>query len=262
MTLQSLPPNTQSEERIFDVLHESTQIRRHVQLFMWLQGDIQTLLPHDVLLAAYGDFSKGDLRYDVISSLNGVRTTGFSHVDIEDLISGLFKRWVNHGRSAYSLETTAGVILNSSCQCNLHRALRSMRSVLVQGLRDERANLDVLYVMFRNNGHFDENTRRMFEILLPHIDCAARRISGMAETPKSATQKNLPATGESVRLSDRESEILRWVSNGKTNYEIGIILGISPFTVKNHLQRIFRKIDVSNRAQAVSRFEEINRQRQ
>jgi transcriptional regulator EpsA len=248
------------EEKFFDVLHESTHIRRHVQLFMWLQGDLQTLLPHDLLLVAYGDFSKGKIKYDVISSTNGVHSTGFHHVDIEDLISGLFDRWVSHGRTPYSLETTTGVILNSACQCDFHRTLRSMRTLLVQGLRDERANLDVLYVAFRNNGHFNEGTRRMFEILLPHIDCAARRICVQEES--NTAPQSLTSTVEAAPLSEREVEILHWVSNGKTNYEIGIILSISPFTVKNHLQRIFRKIDVSNRAQAVSRFDEINRQRQ
>ena len=58
-------------------------------------------------------------------------------------------------------------------------------------------------------------------------------------------------------LSEREIEILEWVRNGKTNIEIGMILHISANTVKNHLQRIFRKINVSNRAQAVGKLEEI-----
>jgi DNA-binding CsgD family transcriptional regulator len=44
------------------------------------------------------------------------------------------------------------------------------------------------------------------------------------------------------------------VRNGKTNFEIGMILDISAFTVKNHLQRIFRKLDVVNRAQAVAKL--------
>jgi DNA-binding CsgD family transcriptional regulator len=59
---------------------------------------------------------------------------------------------------------------------------------------------------------------------------------------------------ENRRLSDREHEIMHWVGCGKTNHEIGMILGISQFTVKNHLQRIFRKIDVRNRAQAITRI--------
>jgi DNA-binding CsgD family transcriptional regulator len=55
-------------------------------------------------------------------------------------------------------------------------------------------------------------------------------------------------------LSEREHEILHWVKSGKTNFEIGMILTISPNTVKNHLKRIFQKLDVSCRAQAVAKY--------
>jgi DNA-binding CsgD family transcriptional regulator len=48
---------------------------------------------------------------------------------------------------------------------------------------------------------------------------------------------------------------MNWVKMGKTNAEIGSILSISAFTVKNHLQHIFKKLDVYNRMQAVSKIE-------
>jgi DNA-binding CsgD family transcriptional regulator len=48
-------------------------------------------------------------------------------------------------------------------------------------------------------------------------------------------------------LSRREREVMDWLSEGKSNEEIGIILGISPHTVKNHLDRIFRKLCVDHR---------------
>lgn len=56
-------------------------------------------------------------------------------------------------------------------------------------------------------------------------------------------------------MSHRELEVMDWVRKGKTNQEIGMILDISAFTVKNHLQRIFRKANVLNRAQAVAKLE-------
>ncbi len=59
-------------------------------------------------------------------------------------------------------------------------------------------------------------------------------------------------------LSPRELEILERVRNGKTNLENGMILNISAFTVKNHLQRIFRKLDVCNRVQAVGKLAPLN----
>lgn len=58
-----------------------------------------------------------------------------------------------------------------------------------------------------------------------------------------------------ARLSSREIEIMRWVKMGKTNHEIGCILTISVFTVKNHLHRIFFKLDALNRTHAVAIFE-------
>ncbi|MFX6645087.1 LuxR C-terminal-related transcriptional regulator, partial [Acinetobacter baumannii] len=57
-----------------------------------------------------------------------------------------------------------------------------------------------------------------------------------------------------LTLSARELQVLDWVREGKTNHEIGQILDISPLTVKNHIQKILRKLDVTNRAQAVARL--------
>lgn len=51
-------------------------------------------------------------------------------------------------------------------------------------------------------------------------------------------------------LSDREVEVLRLVSAGLLNKEIGHRLGISERTVKNHMSNIFRKIDCTDRTQA------------
>lgn len=53
-------------------------------------------------------------------------------------------------------------------------------------------------------------------------------------------------------LSLREQEVLRWLCQGKTNWEIGQILGISALTVKNHVRSILKKLNVGNRTQAVA----------
>jgi len=52
-------------------------------------------------------------------------------------------------------------------------------------------------------------------------------------------------------LSPRERGVFHWLGQGKTNEEIGIILGISHHTVKNHLERIYQKLGVNNRCEAV-----------
>lgn len=67
-------------------------------------------------------------------------------------------------------------------------------------------------------------------------------------TPKSAS-----ATDRCVQaLSSREVTILNWMKNGKTNWEIGKILGVSERTVRFHIESIFSKLEVTSRSQAVA----------
>jgi DNA-binding response OmpR family regulator/DNA-binding CsgD family transcriptional regulator len=63
---------------------------------------------------------------------------------------------------------------------------------------------------------------------------------------------NLDSVKSSLGLTTREAEILMWISRGKTNKEIGLILGGSPRTVNKHLEHIFEKLGVVTRAAAVS----------
>ncbi|WP_066961323.1 response regulator transcription factor [Microbulbifer sp. Q7] len=55
---------------------------------------------------------------------------------------------------------------------------------------------------------------------------------------------------EKLSLTKRESEVLFWIANGKTNREIGEILSVSPRTVNKHLEGVFSKLGVENRTAA------------
>ncbi len=61
------------------------------------------------------------------------------------------------------------------------------------------------------------------------------------------------ALTDSSKLTRRETEILAWLSQGKTNVEIGLALSISPRTVKKHLEHIYSKLRVHRRSGAVAR---------
>jgi CheY-like chemotaxis protein/DNA-binding CsgD family transcriptional regulator len=60
----------------------------------------------------------------------------------------------------------------------------------------------------------------------------------------------IEAIGLSFKLTPKEAEVLYWVVKGKTNKDIGDILGSSPMTVKKHLERVFVKLGVETRTAA------------
>ncbi len=58
---------------------------------------------------------------------------------------------------------------------------------------------------------------------------------------------------EALGLTPREAEVLLWVAQGKSNAEIGTILGSTENTVKKHLQNLFEKLGVDSRNAATLR---------
>lgn len=59
------------------------------------------------------------------------------------------------------------------------------------------------------------------------------------------------------KLTLRENEVLRWIADGKSNQQIAEILGISVGTVRKHIERIFDKLGVDNRAAAASSYHSV-----
>jgi DNA-binding response OmpR family regulator/DNA-binding CsgD family transcriptional regulator len=69
----------------------------------------------------------------------------------------------------------------------------------------------------------------------------------MSETSDEST---IEALGLAFKLTAREAEVLYWVVQGKTNRDIGDILGTSPRTVHKHLEHVFEKLGVETRTAA------------
>jgi DNA-binding NarL/FixJ family response regulator len=59
-------------------------------------------------------------------------------------------------------------------------------------------------------------------------------------------------TDPGVQLTERELQVLRGMSQGKSNGQIGRELYLAEDTVKTHARRLFRKLGVRDRAQAVA----------
>ncbi len=90
--------------------------------------------------------------------------------------------------------------------------------------------------------------RTIMQVLAPHFHLAYAQAVAMAEEP------TVPPTKPTLTI--REQEIMKWVAEGKTNWEISVILGVSLNTVKFHLKNIYQKFGgVENRWAAVAQWQ-------
>ncbi len=83
--------------------------------------------------------------------------------------------------------------------------------------------------------------RSVLEHLVPHLNGAIIRVSGIPTNPVRMDT-----------LSLRELEVMRWMKEGKSNWEVSRILRVSEATVKFHVKNILGKLHASNRSHAIA----------
>lgn len=73
-----------------------------------------------------------------------------------------------------------------------------------------------------------------------------------APRPALDDEQTQEALASRFQLTGREMEVLHWVACGKTNRDIGDILGLSPRTVNKHLEHVYVKLGVETRTAAAA----------
>ncbi len=236
---------------LLSVAARSTGIRSGGALRKWLAGEMRSIIPHDMLLVARRDASNGSLTCEVVTPSQAAPGLEMN-ASLPQSVEKVFDRWLQ----------TGGVPITMPAD-GLHEAGEPLgcEAILAHGVADERSNAHYLY-MFLGQTELDRpGTREASAVLLPFIDCGFRKLLGRSDaeaagqgSPSAATAPRA-GSSSSGTLSQREVEIMRWVCAGKKNHEIGELLGLSKATVKNHMRRIFQKMEVMNRAQAVETYQ-------
>jgi transcriptional regulator EpsA len=241
--------------KFIGILSASRLIRRHADLLVWLE-EMRAFLPHQILIAAWGDFQRGNVKCEVVSHLPGMRAAHGRGCALDDLLRDAYTQWICGRREPLVLTADAAAALRKPCGCALHSALRGMRSLLVHGIRDKLSGCDSLYIALDPASFFALGGQSRFialaHLLLCQLDIVWRRLAAFRLDDLPAA--DAIALPRGLELSAREREIMVSLSRGSTNHDIAESLAISLFTVKNHVKRIFRKIGVSNRTQAAARF--------
>lgn len=257
MTTNNNPAATTSQddpaEAIVRAAESALTVRRRYQFFVWTQSYLSRLLPHQLAVCGSYDRSARELLFDVF---NGVSLDPALMDALGDARSLLMQHWQARwleARGRPAVIATADLAFASLGAARDALLAAGFSSVLVHGVsRPQRPQeIESFFVFASQDSDALVALGSRLELLLPHIHSAWQRVQAVERdvVGVSAPQPSAIRVGG---VTQREREILSWLREGKSNQQIAEELGISALTVKNHVQKILRKLNAANRAQAVA----------
>lgn len=246
-------------ESMLRIVESAPEVKRRSQFFLWSQSDLQRWLPHKLM--ACGAYAR-DRREMVFDAFNSVpvpdqllRPLLNPHAALIPLAIGAWKRsrmracLLDLPMSPGGAPTLQTFIDSGYRQLLVHGVSRP-------GRPDE---LESLFILGSPDHRYDEAARQALEMLLPCLHLTYQRVylteceveSWSGSSPMGLARSSSGTLAQVITL--REREILNWVRCGMSNQQISEKLGISALTVKNHVQKILRKLGAANRAQAVAK---------
>jgi transcriptional regulator EpsA len=255
----------EQSEGLLRIIETAPQVHRRSQYFVWSQGDLQRWLPHKLLLCGAYDRDHRDVLFDI-----------FNSVPIADgVIRGLSARRSNLTWSAIDTWKRNRM---QPCRIDVRQAAAQDESwaslvdagytdLLVHGTcRPRRPDeVETFFLFGQPNTGYSDTSLQSLDMLLSCLHMTYLRVAATERQLLSA----MPSMVSSISpngvvfqttgsITAREREILQWVRDGMSNQQISEKLGISALTVKNHVQKILRKLGAANRAQAVAKAMTMN----
>lgn len=256
------PDKPESSEYLLRLIEAAPQVRRRYQFFMWTQGDLQRWLPHRLLVCGAYDRDHRNVVFDVF---NNLPVPDIALKSLHDGRDGLTARAMN----AWRQQRLAACRLQLADLPHPDGGLEALMGagylqMVVHGVcRPGRPDEVESFFMFGSPERaMPDNALQSIDMLLPclhatyqRVHTTERQMAGNSALRSSTGGINLPRVGA---ITEREREILMRVRDGLNNQQISEKLGISALTVKNHIQKILRKMESSNRAQAVAKAMTLN----
>lgn len=226
---------------------DAVVVRRRFQFFAWTQGHLQTLLPHGVLVCGLPRGTGTGMFFDYFHNMP-LPTTALSRLchPRDGVAVAMLEAWRGLGGDPLIIQS------GQARTAGLYEQLQELGlgATLAHGIPFEQSSVGAhgffAFVSLSKSPQARETA--IASMVVPFVFSTYCRALSRDRTPITVSE----APGDGA-LSEREVEILHWVREGKSNHEIGMVLSISPLTVKNHIQRILKKLQASNRTQAVSK---------
>jgi transcriptional regulator EpsA len=235
-------------ERFASVAESSLRVYRMSQLFVWTQGEMQALLPHEILIFGMSRSAGSRIAFQKLCSTRYFRDNHFAEVcrPGDGLMESLMAHWQRTG-SPYMLARGNGVEMHGDPRLLEVAERNEMRNIVAHGMRGGDGRISSFFCFSRIGTDFGPRLALRLRLLAPYLHEMAARV--LMEDGAGAIR----LVRADCRVTDRETEILRCIRDGKTNRDIATHLGLSHYTVKNHVKNITKKMGVANRSHAVAR---------
>jgi len=240
-----------ASETLALVLEAGAHVALRRQFFGWTQGALQALIPHEVLMCAVS--RHGAAPAVELFSCRPLPPSFMTEVCAVEkgLYATVHAAWERNGRRPVVVDDCAGAMTGTDREIQEGRTHPT--SIAAHGIDSGHGYPRTLFAFCGVPGSTNASPARALALLTPHLHAAWLRILDNGAGPHTAREPH-----EQEPLTPRERQILGWLHAGRRNAEIASALAISPNTVKNHVQKILRKLDAQNRAQAVAKAQSLN----
>ena len=227
----------QEQDCLVRAIQSALEVRQRDQFHAWIRGPFRALLPHDSLVCME------------LGGQGEIRGTEFLRCDLAEaaamdllcnpvrgLAVNLARALPGEGELCLAADAETIGAINAAAGPAADRRLPGNAVIHRTRLLSGAAYCFVLFDVPESRVH---RLPALFRLLSSHL--------------KMALSRALAGRGRPEPLTRRELEILGLMALGRSNREISGLLGISPVTLKHHVSKVYRKLNVQNRAEAVSR---------
>jgi transcriptional regulator EpsA len=249
-------------EALVRTLEDAAQVHRRHQFFVWTQSQFQTLLPHSILCCGTYHRQRRSLVFD---QFHNVVVSPPARAPLVDADGTLLRRgiaqWAAGGGKPLLVDAAPALDGGADDLRRLRDELSDPQLLLHGVARPHQlTEIESLFLFVVDRRRPARILLPRLELLMPHIHIIWRHVQTVEHSLLSRPSALEPPASPAARqvVTHRERQILQWIRDGKSNLEIGEVLSISPLTVKNHVQKILRKLNAANRAQAVAQAMALN----
>lgn len=232
--------------RFAHAVETSFAVATRSQFFVWAQGGLQSVVPHEILLCAVREGARQGMRWEQFTASRYFRQAQFDAVThaVHGLLPHLLRAVeLQSGEVVFSPQVGGAA---GSHEIDALVAAHEMNNLAALRVRGIDGGTEALYAFARVGAAFGPLLRRRLELAAPHLHATFLRLLAHERDDAGPLEVR-----PDIVITRRQVEILRLIKDGKTNAEIASVLDCSQWTIKNHIQNILRRLNTNSRAHAL-----------